>query len=150
MGLYNCTCADHSDLPLNRTSWIPVVVVARIHKGHTLLQLYMSTFLSFFFFLLYIMECLETKQLLHKTFATEHTTTTAITGCHYHHISFAISKRGQLLAADAALEHLELGRLDPSDGVEQAVSCCSNDSAECIYYLRTSANTVYQLTIDPR
>lgn len=96
------------------------------------------------------MECLETKQLLHKTFATEQAKTTAITGCLYHHLSFAISKQGQLLAVDAALENLELGRLDPSDGVEQVVSCCSNDAAECIYYLRTCTRKVYQLTIDPR
>lgn len=119
--------------------------MARIHKGHTLLQLFMSTFLFYS-----IMECLETKQLLHKTFATEQAKTTAITGCLYHHLSFAISKQGQLLAVDAALENLELGRLDPSDGVEQVVICCSNDAAECIYYLRTCTRKVYQLTIDPR
>ncbi|GAN08775.1 hypothetical protein MAM1_0222d08291 [Mucor ambiguus] len=65
------------------------------------------------------MECLETEQLLHKTFATKNSTTIAITGCYYHNISFAVSEQGQLLAVDAALENLELGRLGLSDGVEQ-------------------------------
>ncbi|KAK4514860.1 uncharacterized protein ATC70_002465 [Mucor velutinosus] len=94
------------------------------------------------------MECLETEQLLCKTFATENTKTTAITECHYHSISFAISEQGQLLAVDAALENLELGRLDLSDRVEQVVSRCLHDPAECIYYLRTSTNKVYQFSID--
>lgn len=105
----------------------------------------MQTFLSYF-----SMECLETEQLLHKTFTIEHTKTTEIAGCHYHNISFAISEQGQLLAVDAALEDLELGRLDPSDKVEQVVSCCSNNRAECTYYLRTSTDNVYQMSIDSR
>ncbi|KAL9548307.1 hypothetical protein MBANPS3_005749 [Mucor bainieri] len=95
------------------------------------------------------MECLETEQLSRKTFVTENTTTTAITGCHYHNLSFAISKQGQLLAVDAVLEKFELGRLDLSDEIEQVVSCCSHEPSECVYYLRTSTNKVYRICIDP-
>lgn len=96
------------------------------------------------------MECLETERLLQKIFPTKHTTTTSITGCHYHNISFAISEQGQLLTVDTALENLELNSQFLSGGVMQVVSYCSHDPAECNYYVRTSTNHVYQLSIDSR
>ncbi|CEP12636.1 hypothetical protein [Parasitella parasitica] len=94
------------------------------------------------------MECLETEQLLSKTVHSENTKTSTIVGCQFHQISFAVSEQGQLLTVDCTLENLELDKHHLIDGVEQIVANCSKNQEECDFYLRTSTNTVYRLSIE--